>query len=262
VGVPMHDRPEDAMDSHHDATVGIGVHFRIKGSVLLAEDGADNQALITTRLRQTGLKVEVAPNGEVACEKALAALKQDNPFDLILMDVQMPVMDGFSATLHLRSQGYRGPVIALTANAMERDRNKCLNAGCNDFVTKPIDVEKLFKAIGRYLRVEKVAATADEPVLDDAKAAGRETQVNEFFAKLGEELEEIEEAVERQDRVRLKELVQLIMGNAATLDLRDLASQSAKLLFAAEKETSWPALDQAVNEFAKDARPPSKRQAA
>ena len=130
-----------------------GPRVRISGSVLVAEDGIDNQALIAAKLRETGLNVEIAPNGQIACEKAMAAAARGTPFDLILMDVQMPVMDGFTATLHLRSKGYRGPIIALTANAMERDRSKCLNAGCNDFVTKPIKMEKLFKAIGRYLKV-------------------------------------------------------------------------------------------------------------
>ena len=104
------------------------------------------------------------------------------PYDLILMDVQMPVMDGFAATLHLRSNGYRGPIIALTANAMDRDRSKCLNAGCNDFVSKPIQMEKLFKAIGRYLNVVKVAK---EPKKDDATAAAkRAAAAQKFYQEL------------------------------------------------------------------------------
>ena len=97
--------------------------------MLVAEDGIDNQALIAIRLRETGLKVEIAANGQIACDKAMAAANGGKPFDLILMDVQMPVMDGFTATLQLRSKGYRGPIIALTANAMERDRSKCLERG-------------------------------------------------------------------------------------------------------------------------------------
>ena len=145
--------PEQAMELQDKFA---GPKVRITGSVLVAEDGIDNQALIATRLQQMGLKVEIAPNGQIACEKALAARARGTPFDLILMDVQMPVMDGFTATLQLRNGGYSGPIIALTANAMDRDRSKCLNAGCNDFVTKPIQMEKLLKAIGRYLKVVPV----------------------------------------------------------------------------------------------------------
>src|SRR5439155_25753979 len=144
------ERPEQAMEQQ---SYFANQRVRIKGSVLVAEDGADNQALIAAKLRETGLEVEIAPNGQIACEKALAALAIDKPFDLILMDEQMPVMDGYTATHQLRGKGYRGPIIALTANAMERDRSKCLNAGCNDFVTKPIQMDKLFKAIGRYISV-------------------------------------------------------------------------------------------------------------
>ena len=133
------------MELQQDASAGPQV--RIKGSVLVAEDGIDNQALIAARLRQTGAEGgDRAQRPDRLRQGAGRALQAERPFDLILMDVQMPVMDGFSATLHLRSNGYRGPIIALTANAMERDRDKCLNAGCNDFVTKPIQMEKLFKA--------------------------------------------------------------------------------------------------------------------
>ncbi|MGA2441301.1 MAG: ATP-binding protein, partial [Tepidisphaeraceae bacterium] len=165
------ERPEEAMEAQRNFT---DPRVRISGSVLVAEDGIDNQALIATKLRETGLKLELAPNGQIACEMAMTAAGRGTPFDLILMDVQMPVMDGFTATFQLRSNGYRGPIIALTANAMERDRSKCLNAGCNDFVTKPIQMEALFKAIGRYLRVVQVAqkpAITEDP---SAVAASRE----------------------------------------------------------------------------------------
>jgi CheY-like chemotaxis protein len=239
----------------------VGPNLRISGSILVAEDGIDNQALIAARLRQTGLTVEIAPNGKIACEKALAALQNETPFDLILMDVQMPVMDGFSATLHLRGKGYRSPIIALTANAMERDRDKCLQAGCNDFVTKPIQLDKLFKAIGRYLAVEQIK---EEPTsAEEASAAiSRETQIGKFYEELPEQLQAMDEAIERQDRVRLMELIQLILGNAATAGLKDLAPDLARLWQAAQGETPWNQLSQAVADFSKEAQPKSTRQAA
>jgi CheY-like chemotaxis protein/HPt (histidine-containing phosphotransfer) domain-containing protein len=256
VDAVIHERPEEAMEAHDNNFAGPRV--RISGSVLVAEDGIDNQALIAIKLRETGLKVEIAPNGKIAFEKALAAAGRNAPFDLILMDVQMPVMDGFSATLELRGKGYRGPIIALTANAMDRDRNKCLNAGCNDFVTKPISMEKLFKAIGRYLSVVQVAK---EPVLTAdaaAAAASRAALAQKFYQELPEDLAQIEEAIERQDRERVKEVAQLLLGKASAAWLKDVAPEAAKLLMSAENEKSWMVLGQIVKEFAKECGPASQ----
>jgi len=115
--------------------------------VLLAEDGPENQLLISHILKQSGAAVEIAENGRIACEKALAAWRQGEPFDLILMDMQMPEMDGYGATSRLRGEGYSGPIIALTAHAMARDREKCLSAGCDEYLAKPIDRARMFEII-------------------------------------------------------------------------------------------------------------------
>ena len=111
--------------------------------ILLAEDGADNQRLITRILSAAGAKVEVVENGALASERALAAASAGEPFDVILMDMQMPVLDGYAATRGLRQQGYRGRIVAVTANAMKGDREKCLTAGCDDFVSKPLNRSRL-----------------------------------------------------------------------------------------------------------------------
>ncbi|MDP9175590.1 MAG: ATP-binding protein [Planctomycetota bacterium] len=256
IDAAIHEHPEEAMDTHDHFT---GPRVRISGSVLVAEDGADNQALIAAKLLETGLKVEIATNGKIAFEKAMAAAECGTPFDLILMDVQMPVMDGFTATLELRNKAYRGPIIALTANAMERDRSKCLNAGCNDFVTKPINMEKLFTAIGRYLKVVHVAK---EPALSADAALNRAAQQQKFYQELPAEIAQLQQAIERQDRVRLKEIAQLVLGKAAAAGLKDVAPQTAKLLHSAESEPSWIVLLQAVAEFARDTQPEAARQAA
>jgi signal transduction histidine kinase/CheY-like chemotaxis protein len=126
--------------------------------ILLAEDGIDNQHLISLRLRQAGATVELAENGLVATQLALAARAVGRPYDLIFMDMQMPVMDGYTATSRLRAEGYERPIVALTAHAMGGDREKCLRAGCDDYTTKPIDNQAMIR-IAR----EQIARFADLP---------------------------------------------------------------------------------------------------
>jgi len=114
--------------------------------VLLAEDGPDNQRLITTLLEKAGARVTLAANGRAAAEHVEAA---EDPPDLVLMDMQMPVLDGYAATRRIRKTS-DVPIVALTAHAMEGDRERCLEAGCNDYLPKPIDREALAATCARW----------------------------------------------------------------------------------------------------------------
>jgi len=125
--------------------------LRLSARILLAEDGEDNRRLISYHLRKAGASVTAAENGQVAFDHAFAAFEQNQPFDLILMDMQMPVMDGYQATSRLRECGVRGPIIALTAHAMSGDRDKCLTAGCDEYLTKPIEPDQLVNAVRQFV---------------------------------------------------------------------------------------------------------------
>lgn len=115
--------------------------------ILFAEDGPDNQRLISFILKKAGAEVTIVEDGKAAYEAALSELHAEHPFDVILMDMQMPVMDGYVATTSLRNVEYAGPIIALTAHATKLDRDKCIAAGCSEYHSKPIDRERLVALI-------------------------------------------------------------------------------------------------------------------
>ncbi|MGN6367461.1 MAG: ATP-binding protein [Phycisphaerae bacterium] len=111
--------------------------------ILIAEDGPDNQYLIALLLRRAGAKITGADNGRYAVGLALDAAREGQAFDLILMDMQMPEMDGYAATRRLRERGYRGKIMALTAHTMPGDRERCLAEGCDAYMPKPFEPERL-----------------------------------------------------------------------------------------------------------------------
>ena len=122
-------------------------------TVLVAEDGEDNQRLIEHHLSRAGMKVIMANNGLEAVDLAVAAQKQSSAPNVILMDMQMPIMDGYEATLKLRELGWRGAIVAITAHAMTGDRERCTQAGCDDYLTKPINSKVLIQTVQKFAQI-------------------------------------------------------------------------------------------------------------
>ena len=120
--------------------------LKYTGKVLVVEDDAINQKTIQTVLEKVGLEVQIAADGQEGVN-----LGSTGEFDLIFMDISMPVMNGLKATNLLRNMGLTTPIIALTANVMKGDRERCITTGCNAFLGKPIKREELFELLDTYL---------------------------------------------------------------------------------------------------------------
>lgn len=142
----------DPLKEQTTEIVEVGENLKLpifKGKVLVAEDGIDNQKLIAELLNKLGLKVTLVDNGQKAVEQAFL-----NKFDLILMDMEMPIMDGREATSILRSKGYQGAIIAISANAMKHQIDQCLKAGCNNHINKPFRRMEFIRTLGNYIDVQ------------------------------------------------------------------------------------------------------------
>lgn len=149
-GTPLFESLDEAVDRSRKSNRGAST-TTIGGSILLVEDGLMNQRLIKSILTRAGARVTVAGHGEEALEAIDAAAKRGETFDLVLSDMQMPVMDGYTLARTLASRGEGPPVVALTAHAMAEDEQRCLDAGCVGYASKPIDRAELLSICERYI---------------------------------------------------------------------------------------------------------------
>jgi PAS domain S-box-containing protein len=187
--------------------------IEFKGKVLLAEDNLINQKLAVAFLEKKGYKVIVVSNGKEVLEN----IKNHNDFDIILMDIQMPEMNGLDATRLIREkEKYTGkhiPIIAMTAYAMKSDKEKCMAAGMDDYLSKPLDSEKLFKVLNNYIKNETPPIDLSGIMLianNDQKLVDELIQI--FLSSYPSQLKEIDLALKNENTIELKKSVHSFKG--------------------------------------------------
>ncbi|MDP2242159.1 MAG: ATP-binding protein [Burkholderiales bacterium] len=237
--------------------------------VLIADDGAENRELVSLVLSQQGLWVEEAENGQVAVEMAMKG-----GFDLIIMDMQMPVMDGFTATRTLRERGIKIPIVALTANAMSGFEAQMMEAGCNVYLTKPIDIDGLIRSIALLLggkRIDPAAAegainsTVDAPQANadntavtsiTSRLAGQKRLqpiLRKFVVRLHERLVETQQMESQNDYVEIANFAHWLKGSAGSMGY-DVFMAPAVQLETAAKAAEGERVAQILGELRQMAR--------
>lgn len=148
------------------STVSTSKSPEVKGRVLVVDDVAENREILSYYLTKAGYQVVTADDGFAAVEGLVggAAMRRGGVppqgFDLVLMDMSMPRVSGYEAVPRLRASGYRTPIVAVTAHSLAGDREKCLAAGCDEYVTKPVDPKKLVEVCERMLEVGRLRKSA------------------------------------------------------------------------------------------------------
>jgi CheY-like chemotaxis protein len=207
--------------------------------ILVVEDGTSNQKLINVVLQRAGVTVELANNGQIGFDMAMAT-----QYDVILMDMQMPVMDGFTAARRLRQEGCKLPIIALTANAMKGEEEKCRAAGCSGYLSKPIDVDLLLRTLAELVGTlpmetpanatppPRAPASAELPMLQSTLPIEDPDFleiVQEFADRLQQQMAEMQKAWEHQELSELASLAHWLKGSGGTAGFNAFTSPAAKL---------------------------------
>jgi CheY-like chemotaxis protein/HPt (histidine-containing phosphotransfer) domain-containing protein len=187
------------------------------GNILVAEDARTNQVLIKSLLERLGLQVTVVEDGNKAVQQALS-----QQFDLIFMDIEMPNINGYEAAKTIRKKGLKTPIIALTAYAMKGDEENCFEAGCNDYISKPIEHKKFLNILGKYLlkgdkdmsrRIHSLKSDVDQinKLCSESPSTGNES-TEPVDEKIPVDLETIQKIYDDQEI--LKEIVMVFLEDA------------------------------------------------
>lgn len=225
------------------------------GHVLVAEDNPSNQMLIQLLLKKLGFETTMADDGQIAVD-----IYDSKPFKIILMDMMMPNMNGYEATQTLRKRGVTTPIVAVTANAMKGDREKCLEAGCDEYISKPITKDSLEKVISLFVKpdnqgdvdmsddgVAKINQDAGPIISDLASDPDLYIVAEMFVDRLGEIIGNVKQALASEDSKALKDLFHEIKGAGGSAGFQILTDKSAaieKLILDDNKEERNAAIEE------------------
>ncbi|HXJ54031.1 MAG TPA: ATP-binding protein [Burkholderiales bacterium] len=258
-GVPTL-RPDQIFEQHAQAPSS-RERWRLPAArVLVADDGAENRELVTLVLSEHGLWVEQAENGRMAVDMVLKG-----GYDVVLMDMQMPLLDGYGAARELRAKGVTTPIIALTANAMAGSEQKVLESGCDVYMSKPLDIDALVRTMARLLGGERLEGEAPLPAATQtavsqttfavlrgpvrSRLAGEQrlkATLRKFVARLPERFSEGEAAVRSRDAAAIAAFAHWLKGSAGSMGYDAFVPPALQL----EQAAKGGDLDQAARLFA------------
>ena len=240
-----------------------------EGHVLIVDDGTENRELLKLILQESGLTVDEAENGQVGMEKAL-----ERAYDVILMDVNMPVMDGFTATKKLREHGLKTSIIALTANAMKGFEQECLDVGYSGYCSKPIDIDRFMAQMADLLGGQKVAnkpiqtpvqnaddvtsnygtapqSTVGPPIyskMPDSNGKFRDL-VTRFISHLKEQLPDVEQALEQRKFEEVAAFAHQLKGVGGSVGFDEFTTPAGNLELLAKDSGSEVEMRQIMDEL-------------
>ena len=256
--------PEEALSHAGETQAASGTSWQFPAArILVVDDGEANRELVRLVLGEVGLIVDDAENGQVGADKAMR-----EPYDVILMDMQMPVMDGFTATRLLRQKGFKTPIIALTANAMKGFEREVMEAGCTGYLTKPVDIDGLLQTLAELLGGRRVhgkslkkvtpmpiSHTRYVPESDRAAVVSRLAQhprlrqaVRKFASHMPDKMRAIEQAWSERDFESLAALAHWLKGSGGTTGY-DAFTEPAKTLEQLAKACSEQRTQEIITEL-------------
>ncbi|QEG30716.1 Signal transduction histidine-protein kinase BarA [Gemmata obscuriglobus] len=222
---------------------------RLAGRVLLAADATETQSVLRHILERAGLEVEAVENGRTALE-----LASGGAFDVILMDMQMREPGGYAAARALRRRGYSGAVVALAAHAQSCDEEKCLSAGCDTYLSKPVNPDKLLQVVRTYLSPDRWGMSCSPTWFDvppsvgygEAVPSGLAQLTADYCRALPEKVRAIGEALREGNMLRVSELAHQLRGSAGMYGLPHISAAAGSVEDACRAGCGAAQLDELV----------------